>query len=733
MKKVNNIFRPNRRQVLKAGFVAGVGMAVPWRFLPAKAFARSAMRGLSDPAKQPKFVEIVPDALSDVFIFKPNATTGEYDVTIGGTTHYTGLVDRRGNRLSTPIWGYGVDDELGFTWPGRTFEITKGSSTTIVNWLNRLTADDKLLPHLLPVDTNLHWCYSLHGYTQNSIDSNGVPIITHLHGGHTDYQFDGNPEFFYSPGGPGQRVVGPQWDNVPGGFTSKFEYDDNVQAGCLWYHDHALGITRLNVYTGLAGFYIIRDEWDTGDMENKLGLPYGDYEKAYAIQDRMFWDTGELFYPAYPGEPYYDDFITGEGAILPEELFIDGGPSALAEFFGDHMVVNGMIWPKEDVEPRNYRLRLLNGTDSRFMAIRFRQVGQGKTDLKKAGPPLPFWVIGSDQGLAKQATLIEPDGLGNGGYLLFEPGSRYDVIFDFQGMQGSRIIMENIGGDEPFGGDIPGPQIFGETNRVMAFDVNQTLIGSISDSFSRAKFVKIQDSRFIVNTAAVDRIRKVALFEGKDEFGRLQPLLGTAEPATDFKGKPVNWPDTEVYSRVGLIGQMEGSVAWHSPTTENPKQRDTEEWEIWNVTGDAHPVHLHLVNFEILDRRWLKWDGHVDEDGFIPEGVTPADNGIYLIMQPTVQHNSDPLKRETYGRGFKIVHPPDKPDGTNPAYGAPVDELELEGYVENAPKDMVTALPSQITRIKATFDKPGRYVGHCHILSHEDHEMMRVMHVGPGA
>ncbi|HKJ27512.1 MAG TPA: multicopper oxidase domain-containing protein, partial [Anaerolineales bacterium] len=176
-----------------------------------------------------------------------------------------------------------------------------------------------------------------------------------------------------------------------------------------------------------------------------------------------------------------------------------------------------------------------------------------------------------------------------------------------------------------------------------------------------------------------------------------------------------------------LTGAMEGSIAWHSPTTENPALDTIEEWEVWNMTGDAHPVHLHLVHFEILGRQEINFDSETDEDGFIPDGVTPADDGAYRVPQPTVQHNSVAGDETTYGMGFKIVFP------TNPAdaYGAFVPQPA--NYVENAPKDMVTALPGQITRIKAKFDKPGRYVWHCHILSHEDHEMMRVLHVGPGA
>jgi FtsP/CotA-like multicopper oxidase with cupredoxin domain len=330
-------------------------------------------------------------------------------------------------------------------------------------------------------------------------------------------------------------------------------------------------------------------------------------------------------------------------------------------------------------------MHLLNGTDSRFMAIRFRAVPAGATDLTNAGAPIPFYVIGSDQGLAGAATQTD--------MLVSEPGSRYDIVFDFKGLQGKRIIMENIGGDEPFGGDIPGPQVFGETDRIMAFDVADMV--DQADGFNPANI-----GPYGGNTNAVNRVRKVALFEGMDEFGRLQPLLGTAEPATDYNGNPINWPNTADYINAGLVGQMEGSIAWHSPTTENPKLGDTEIWEIYNATGDGHPVHLHLVNFQV---------GTGDVANY---GVTRQEFTADVVDQPVVQHNG------LLGNGFRLE---------NIQLGAAVSQPA--GYVENAPKDMVTALPGQVTRIKATFDKPGRYVWHCHILSHEDHEMMRVLQV----
>jgi len=717
-----------RRDFLKLSGVTTLALYAAARGNPLmKAFAASARVGLSDPFFQPKFANPVPDALAPGFIYQPDKKTGEYFVSIKKAKQATGLIDPvTGKALKTNVWGYGDPNDGLFTWPGRTFQVKSvsagGPPETVVNWFNEL---GPVSQHLLPVDTNLHWCYSLHNYNTFTIQSEGVPIITHLHGGHSDFQFDGNPEFFYSPQGKNQ-VVGPQWNFVPGGFTTKFRYDNDVKAGNLWYHDHALGITRLNVYAGLAGFYFVRDEFDTGypvgnkkggNPGNTLDLPAWPYEKAYAIQDRMFFDTGELFYPAFPGDPYYADFIDGEGAILPEDLFPGGGPTGLAEFFGDHMVVNGVIWPFENVEPRNYRMHLLNGTDSRFMALQFFEVPAGAIDFTAAIQQLDFTVIGSDQGLASSPSTVDT--------LLSEPGSRYDIVVDFsQVTPGNRVIMKNIGGDEPFGGDLvtdnPALQIYGETDRIMAFDVVLPLDNKVPD-------VSPTGIAFGPSVpAGYDRLRKVALFEGKDEFGRLQPLLGTAEPATDWNSQPINWPNDPKYSSVGLTGQMEGAIAWHSPTTENPAEGHTEEWEVWNMTGDAHPVHLHLVHFEVVGRQEINFDSNADEDGFIPEGDSPAGDGAYLVPQPTVQHNSVAGDPSTYGMGFRIV-------GTDLAasYGANVPTPA--GYIENTPKDMVTALPGQITRIRATFDKPGRYVWHCHILSHEDHEMMRVLHVGAGA
>jgi FtsP/CotA-like multicopper oxidase with cupredoxin domain len=710
-------FKMTRRQVLKAGMIGGAGLMLPWKFRLPRAFAATQGPGLSDPAIQPKFMEAVPNALDPGFIY--NTSKGKIKVAVDETVQMTGLVAPDGvTPVPTTVWGYGSDKF--YTWPGRTFQVGINEPLE-VEWENRLPKktqylitgkDNSTVPDGMggffgdytgrPVyDTSLHWAYSLPGFEGLSIEKDGNPIVVHVHGSPSDFQFDGNPEFFFGPAGAASR--GPQW------VAKKYIYDGSQQgAGMLWYHDHALGITRLNVYAGMAGFFVVRDAFDTGLPGNPLSLPAFPYEAAFAIQDRMFKDNGELFYPAFPGDPFYADFITGENAVLPDPPFIGGGPTGLAEFFGDHMVVNGKIWPKMDVEPRNYRLRLLNGCDSRFLAVQFFEVPPSATDFSTVlSGPLDFTVIGSDQGLASSPTTVDT--------LLIETGSRYDIIFDFKAVTpGNRVIMKNIGGDEPFGGDIPGPVGFGETDRIMAFDVNQPLDTAVPD-------VTPTGIDFGPDVGTPTRVRKVALFEGTDEFGRLQPLLGTAEPATDYAGNPINWPNTLEYVNAGLVGQMEGTIAWHSPTTENPALGSTEEWEVWNATGDAHPIHLHLVHVESLGRQEIMWDSATNEDDRVldPDGITtPAPNGdgTYLVTQPVVQHNG------LLGNGFKLVNLTDGPAVPQPAE-----------YVENAPKDMVTALPGQVTRIKATFDKPGRYVWHCHILSHEDHEMMRVLYVGPGA
>jgi len=467
--------------------------------------------GLSDPDKQPKFTTIAPNPLDPSF--KYDTSYGVIQISIGEGTSDTGLVGPDGiTPLSTKIWGYGTRGT--HTWPGKTFEVQSGV-TLMVNWRNGIPIENGYLltgkdngsfgnfSRRSVVDTSYHWAFSLPGYQNYSIEENGTPIVPHLHGGHNDAAFDGNPEYFFTPQ---FGVRGPQWH------TEIYKYDNSQPASALWYHDHALGITRLNVYAGMAGFYFVRDEQDTGKQDNPMNLPAFPYELAFAIQDRMFKDTGELFYPAFPGDPFYSDFITDEGADIN-----DDDPTALAEFFGDHMVVNGKIWPKVDVEPRHYRLRLLNGCDSRFLVMELFAVDANQTDFVDA-EPISFHVIGGDQGLATESKAAEK--------IVIHPSARFDIIVDFTGLNGKRVIMKNSGGDEPFGGTIPGIQAYEHTDKVLAFDVSLPINTTIPDNYN-VDFSAVSKS---IENIKVDKVRRVGLFEGRDQFGRLQPLLGTIDP-----------------------------------------------------------------------------------------------------------------------------------------------------------------------------------------------------------
>ena len=259
---------------------------------------------------------------------------------------------------------------------------------------------------------------------------------------------------------------------------------------------------------------------------------------------------------------------------------------------------------------------------------------------------MSFFVIGSDQSLRASAAEV--------GEVDFAPGERLDLVIDFKDVPfGSRVIIENLLGDSPFGGDLPGPDdVFPDrrTDRVMAFDVEVPMEFTRPDTSIGAGSALYGG----VSVAPAIRTRKLALFEGTDEFGRLQPLVGTAEPVVDVEGNTVT-----------------GALAFHSPITENPGVGDTEIWELYNATGDAHPIHVHLVHFEVMNR----------------EGFT-AD----AIEQPLLQHDG------SLGVGFRLENI--VTDG-NVREPAPQEETR---------RDMVMALPGQVTRIKMTFDKPGRYV-----------------------
>ena len=528
-----------------------------------------AAPALLDLRRQKQFVNRLPRPA----LARPQPGTRHYEIAIRQFRRSLGLVDPGSGRpLETTLWGY--DGQ----YPGPTIEARRGEPVT-VRWTNALAADGRALPHLLPVDPSIHIAHVAGGAAA------GVPVVTHLHGGRVEAASDGDPEAWFTPGFA---------ERGPAFAKEVYEYANEQEAATLWYHDHALGFTRLNVGAGLAGFYLVRDDTDA-----RLGLPAGPYEIPLVIQDRSFAADGSLHIDAH-----------ADMAGAPQ-------PSIQPEQFGAGILVNGMLWPFEAVEPRRYRLRLLNGSDSRFYALAFE-------------PALRFTLIGTDGGF-----LDSPDVLDQ---LVLAPAERADVIVDFSAARGKQLVLLNSA-PTPFpSGSAPNPRT---TGRVMAFRVGT---GSVKDASRIPGRLRAEPRPRLEATAPA---RQLVLLEGKDAHGRLKTRLGTAR---------------------------QGAMDWHDPVTEDPLLDAVEIWEFYNTTPDTHPMHVHLVQFQVLGHR--RFIAEVEENGAL--------RGVRW------RENERPALRS-----------------------------------ERGPKDTVRVPPGTRTRIIARFDRPGRFVWHCHILSHEDHEMMR--------
>jgi spore coat protein A len=579
---------------------------------------------LLDAVNHPKFVNALPIAA------RVDAMQGgHFEMQINRTSQWLGLVGPGNAPLHTTVWGYGFATG-GVSYPGPTF-VTKENVPITATWNNNLPPYDFPLgpgAHLLPLDPTIHLAHPLLG---------GVPVVTHLHGGHTESASDGLPEAWYTQG---FAETGPDF------VKQTHVYDNDQQSATLWYHDHALGITRLNVYAGMAGFYLLRDKTEL-KLQKRGVLPSGPYEIEVAVQDRMFTDDGALFYPSAAPE-----MEPGFSPLPP-------GPSIIAEFFGDFILVNGGAWPYLDVEARQYRFRVLNGSDSRFYVFELR-------DHPTEGTARPFLQVGTDTGLLPKAVPLTR--------LLLGPGERADLVVDFSAFAAdTELYLRNFGPDDPFkgfnedgtlsdgAGGVLEPADPATTGTIMKFVVGPT--GPTSLNRGRAKTAGVKaGTRLrpeIVPLEHAARTRQLVLFEGLDQYGRLQPLLGTLD---------------------------QGSQSWFETITETPMLDDVEVWEVFNATEDAHPIHLHLISFQILGRE--------DFEGEVAEKPQPQhDGGVGIGGVLTVT--------EMEGKS--------EPPAANEA-----------GW-----KDTAIMPPGQVTRLAAKFDRAGLYVWHCHILSHEDHEMMR--------
>jgi FtsP/CotA-like multicopper oxidase with cupredoxin domain len=605
---------------------------------------------------------------------------------------------------ATTVWGYGAVASgsrrglLAHNAPSLTIE-ARWRRPVRVKWINDLKdANGRFLPHLLPVDPTLHWANppggEMHRDTRPTFTgtpgpyTGPVPMVTHVHGavGVGD-ESDGYAEAWYLPAAnnipAGYADRGTWYDFFAGkaaagygatwgpGFAT-FQYPNLNRASTIWYHDHTLGMTRLNVYAGPAGFYIVRGgpDGDGAVLDSRSGMPAvlpgpapreGDrfppnktyYEIPIAIQDRSFDADGSLFYP--DTRAFFDGIV---GPYIPEGhaggdgMEGHGGfaPYWNPEFFGNTIMVNGNTWPFLAVEQRRYRFRVLNGCQSRFLILDFANI-----------PGVEVWQIGNEGGFLAAPVNITADWSSQ---LLLGLAERADVIVDFTNVPVGSYVLGNLGPDEPFGGGIPGVDFpvadADSTGQVMEFRVIPAVT---ADPTTPPMFLQLPA---IAPLPLPVRSRPLALIE----------KMGMGYDAT---GTEVEGPVEALLGRITTDGAAVADL-WADAVTENPAVGDTEIWEFYNTTGDAHPMHVHEVVFEVVNREMLMPDASGD----------PA---VPLTPDPTTT-----MPPEPWETGFK---------------------------------DTVIAYPGQVTRVRATFATPGQFVWHCHIVEHEDNEMMRPFRIGP--
>jgi len=557
----------DRRQLLKVGIAAGAGLLLSDKIDSHRALAQVPSNCPDQPANWilTPFVEPLPRPSK----LKPARVDHQ-------AVHYSLSIDQFTHQFHrelpySPVWGYNK------MYPGPTLEAFKNRTV-------RATFANNLQSYVLCPDLNVHGAFP-------------VPYATiHNHGMLDRQDSDGFPE-----------------DRFPPGVSYTYEYPNIQRAAAYWYHDHSLGVTRLAVLSGLAGFYIIRD-----GCEAELNLPSGEFEVPLLLQDKAFNSDGSIWL-AYPWQP--EDF---------------GGDFS----GGDFAVVNGKVWPFMRVKRGKYRFRMLNGANSRFFNL----------NLEPPPPAEAFLQIGTDGGLLPHPVdLTAPSATALGG-LLLAPAERADVIIDFSVYPAGTEVTVTNNAPAPFPGG-------GETtlDKIMQFKVMD--VEGWPYPIPR-KLCSLPVSKPAVRT-------------------RYMTLVDYGSPSPGYPPPP----DTYPYPTLLLNNKR-----WMEPPTETPKAGSTEIWNLINLAPDTHPIHLHQTQFRILDRQ--------DFD------------------------------LEQYLAQYGVDGPLEQPD--IPFTGPPVPPYAHE----NGLKDTVRSNPGQVTRIEVPFGPfTGRFVWHCHMLGHEDNEMMRPLFI----
>ncbi len=683
---------------------------------------------------------------------------------VTGVTHYTIGIQQFTDRLhsffapsSTTLWGYVPTNYLVAGPPtprhlGGIIVAERGVPIQIT-FRNQLTSDKTptgtALASPIPVDTTIPGV--------NTAMPNRTAV--HLHGGLVPWISDGGPFDWFTPAGAhgasflNNAVFNPTPLTVG---DAEYYYPNNQSARFVWYHDHAYGITRTNAYAGVASGYIIRDTFEAGlglpRIENSVLAPgLSSAEIPIVIQDKIF--VGPSIKTAVGGDPTWTGPTT-VGSLWYAHVYekarwkmqgnfakgntIPVDPSVIPEFFGDTMLVNGTVYPKVAVEPKRYRLRILNACNARFLNLQLfvddstaaLPNRNGITLNAATGIPTnlpgPAWtVLGTEGGFIQNPVAVPSNVPFNPvtltGSLVTGNAERWDVIVDFSAFANKSIVLYNdapapfpIG--DPRNDYFPGWNIKANpvnattlagqgpnTRVIMRFDV----AGAVTSGDAGAPLINANWNNKPIGIdpflavggvpapgVVVKTVRPLTLNETFDAYGRLIQLLGTNVPLVK-----------------GTYGR-----AYIDPVTENPVEGDVEIWEIANLTGDTHPIHFHLVNVQILDRRPFKVGQYTGVPMYLGPAVppTPQENG----WKETVRMNPGEVTRVIMKFDVPRITGPDGVTNITTTANAATGQLAI-----------TNGKPPLSSRTGLTTGY--EYVWHCHILEHEEHDMMRPLLVTP--
>jgi spore coat protein A, manganese oxidase len=669
---------------------------------------------------------------------------------------------------ATRVWGYIAGEcptSVQETYIGPVIVNARATaavqSPTSLTFVNNLPTggDTQVLAWKYSTDQTLHWADPL-GVEDMGKESNicnkdammgmvpgvgtncaknydgPVPGVVHLHGGEVPPEIDGGPDAWITSGsgitGHGYYTSTVSGDSTPAN-GAIYRYPNTQEASPIWFHDHALGITRLNVYAGLAGAYLIYDP----NLVLPAGLHFAglkrgsvvDYTVPIVLQDRMFDTNGQLFMQADSAGGFL-------WATNPQH------PYWTPEFVGDTIVVNGKAWPYLNVEPKRYRFWFINGSNARTYEMFLID------PLGVAVPPL-MWVIATDGGYLDKPVKVKK--------LVMMPGERYEVIVDFAGVApGTNLVLKNTA-KTPFpGGATPQGATLGQIMqfRVGACATNQCGVADTSYnpaglSALRPPMVRLVNPATGTLAVTVQKTRQLTLNEVMGmPVTTTDPVTGLL---TAYPGGPLEilvnnttWSGGSDRSYGDFTDISVGGIT--TKYSEIPREGETEVWEIVNLTADAHPIHLHLVQFQLMNREVFNVQAYSAAYGLaFPSGAFQPGFG------PPCNYNQS-------GVGSCNT----RALGGNPdiaAVGKNGKPLYLSGKVsppapnEAGWKDTVVMYPGQVTRIAVRwaptdlpastapadafypFDPSGNgrhgYVWHCHIIDHEDNEMMRPTSVTP--